>query len=58
MAKRDTTIFVISNEANNYLDTTESTTKECFAKKYGRWYNFWHSKWIFFVELIILEPIC
>jgi len=40
MARGDTSVFAISKEANNYLDTTQSVTKESFAKKYGRWYNF------------------
>jgi len=35
MQKGDTTIFAISNEANNYLDTTQGASKESFVKKYG-----------------------
>jgi hypothetical protein len=44
MARGDTSVFAISKEANNYLDTTQSASKESFAKKYGRWYNVWNNR--------------
>ena len=41
----DTSINVIVNESYNYIDTAQSDIGQSYAKKFGRWYNFWASRY-------------